>query len=110
LKIWNRLPAAQPTVKVTAKEAGLPGDAVLLEAQLLSPAYRQPAELKLIRKDDAAVLTTDKPVKLQLHVAALPLNWPAGSGHFVPDVADAKWNGDVLSFQLSPGTYRLSRQ
>src|SRR5262249_56749281 len=43
LRAWNRLPKARPTVKVTAKEAGLKFDTGGLQIQLGGPAFPLPA-------------------------------------------------------------------
>ncbi len=52
LQGWNRLPLARPSIRVTAKDAGLPSEADVLQVQLSGPAFRQPAEYEVTWSDD----------------------------------------------------------
>src|SRR5258708_1955276 len=79
VQIWNRLPLAKPTVKVTAKEIGLTGDASVLDVQMLEPAYRVPAEFEVRVASNAVTLKASHPAKIHLSRAALGNDWPKGS-------------------------------
>lgn len=76
LRAWNRLPLAQPKFTVTAKEAGLSGDSPVLEAQLLGPAYREPAEFEVKRKGDLVQVKASRAAKIRVFASALCPDWP----------------------------------
>ncbi len=74
---WNRLPLAKPIVAVKANQIGLPGDATVMEVQLLEPAYREPVEIELTPLASESIqLQISKPVVLKLSIKAIKPNWP----------------------------------
>ena len=76
LQAWNRLPLAQPTVKVTAHDAGMKAEGEVLQVQLLAPAYRQPAEFEVTRAVDKVSLQASAPAKIRLFYRTLYPDWP----------------------------------
>ena len=116
VQIWNRLPLAKPTVKVTAKEIGLTGDAPVLDVQILAPAYRTPAEFELGIAGDAVTLKASHPAKIHLSRTALGDGWTKASspiltlkkstGGTAEKVAVA-YDGLILEWQAERGEYEL---
>jgi hypothetical protein len=113
LLVWDRLPQAKPTVKLPAREAGLKGDADVLEVQLNGPAFREPAVFDLKRADGKVSLTVTRPAKVRLaHLLLLPdaKDRPVlqrRSAGAVEPVRDAVWEKDHVEWQAAPGEYEL---
>jgi hypothetical protein len=117
LQAWNRLPQARPTVKLTAREVGLTGDAEVLSCQLPGPAYRLPAEIEVCWKGETVALKVSKPATVRLDYGVLRPEWATRgrpvlqrrqSGTDVAVVRDGvTWSGTVAEWQAEPGEYEL---
>ena len=117
LQIWNRLPRAKPTIKVTAKEVGLKSDGDVLHVQLSGPAFRLPAEFQVSWTADMISLNVGKPAKIRLDYGVLRPEW-ANEGRPVlqrrqpgGDVDAVRkgvvWSDTVAEWQATPGEYQL---
>jgi hypothetical protein len=118
LRAWNRLPQAKPTVKVTAKEAGLKSDREVLIVQLNGPAFRLPAEFEVSTTADKIALKVTSAAKVRLDYGVLRPEWAGkdrlvlqrrGSGGGAADIVrnDVTWNDNVVEWQATPGEYEL---
>jgi hypothetical protein len=117
LQTWNRLPQAKPTVKVTAREAGLEGDAEVLQVQLNGPAFRLPSEYEVSSTASKVSLTVSRPAKIRLDYGVLRPEWAGkerpvlqrrGTGDAAEVVrTDVVWNGSTVEWQAAPGEYQL---
>jgi hypothetical protein len=116
LQAWNRLPKAKPTVKLTARDAGVPGEGEAFQAQLNGPAFRQPAEFEVTWTADTVSLKVSRPAKVRLAYRVLRPDWPArgkpvlqrrsgGSAEVVG--GDIIWTDDSVEWQAVPGEYTL---
>jgi hypothetical protein len=119
LLVWNRLPKARPTIKVSANHEALdlPATGDVLEVQLEGPAFRQPAEFEVRWTADKISVKTTRPGRIRLAYRLLRSQWPAkdkvvlqrrGPGtsiETVPEVAsgDHTW----IEWQATPGEYDL---
>jgi hypothetical protein len=117
LQAWNRLPLARPTLKVTAKDAGLTSEADVLEVQLSGPAFRQPAEFEVAQTPGRVTVTASKPAKMRLSYRTLCPDWPKGAkpvlrrrnpGSQGESVRGAAWEGGSVQWQADCGTYELT--
>jgi hypothetical protein len=118
LRAWNRLPQARPTVKLTAKEVGLKGDAEVLHVQLHGPAFRLPAEFEVSWTADTIALKVSRPARIRLDYGVLRPEWTAPGrpvlqrrrpGGAAEVVRDGMWSGKVAEWQATPGEYELRR-
>jgi hypothetical protein len=115
VRVYNRVPEGRPSVRVSAKEAGLAGeDAVVAEIQLLAPAYREPATFAFTREGSDLLIALDKPAKLRLHLGALVPDWPPDAKPIVrvegkAETVQVQSEREVVEFQLQRGAFRLSR-
>jgi hypothetical protein len=116
LQAWNRLPRANPTVKVAARDAGLEGTAGVLQVWLSGPAFRQPAEFDVTWAADKVSLKVTRPAKVRLPYRAIRPDWPAKekpvlrrrSGEQVEEVrGEVVWDNDCVEWQATPGEYEL---
>jgi hypothetical protein len=116
LQAWNRLPQAQPTVKLAAQDVGLQGKAEVLQVQLSGPALRQPAEFEVTWTADKVSLKVSKPAKVRLSYRVLRPEWrpddklvlqrrrPGGAEVLRSEVA---WEDNSVAWQAAPGEYDL---
>ena len=116
LQAWNRLPRAEPTIKLAARDVGLPSDADVLQVQLNEPAFRQAAEFDVTWKANKISLQVSKAAKIRLFYRKLQRDWPGqdksvlerrrpqGGTEAVPDVI---WENDSVEWQALPGQYEL---
>lgn len=119
LQAWNRLPLAQPTIKVAAKDAGLKPGGEVLEVQLLAPAYRQPAEFEVTLSGDKVMLKASKPAKIRVFYRVLRPDWLDGAKYAVLQrQADGRvqalsegvvWTSGCVQWQTAPGEYELKK-
>jgi hypothetical protein len=118
LQAWNRLPKEKPTVKLAARDVGLPAKAEVLHAQLNGPAYRQPAEVEVSWAADRVSVKVSKPVKLRLFYRMLRPEWPGdrrpalqrrGPGGLSDVKRGVVWESDSVEWQAAPGEYELRR-
>jgi hypothetical protein len=119
LQVWNRLPQAKPSVKVTAKDAGLKADAEVLQVQLSEPAYRQPAEVEVTWTADKVSLKVTRPGKIRLSYREIRPDWPKDdkpvlqrrlTGRPAEVVTkDVVWEKDYVEWQAAPGEYELRK-
>lgn len=117
LQIWNRLPQARPTVKLTSKEVGLKPDAEVLHVQPSGPAFRLPAEVEVSWSADAILLKTTKPAKIRLDFGVLRPDWAGkekltlqrrrSAQEFEMVREGVAWDGSTVEWQGEPGDYRL---
>jgi hypothetical protein len=117
LQAWNRKPQAKPTVKVTAKEAGLKAEGEVLLVQLNGPAFRLPSEFKVSWTADKASLIVSGPAKIRLDYGVLFPEWTGkerpllqrrSSGGAAEAVRnDVVWNSNAVEWQATPGEYQL---
>jgi hypothetical protein len=117
LQTWNRLPQAKPTVKLTAKEAGLKSDAEVLHVQLNGPAFRLPAEFEVSWTLDTIALRVSRPAKIRLDYGVLRPEWIAQGNPVLqrrrPGAAaevvrnDVVRSGNVVEWEATPGEYEL---
>jgi hypothetical protein len=115
LSAWNRLPQARPTIKVTAREAGLPTDADLCHLQLTEPAYRQPQGVTVSWNADVVTVIVARPAKIRLGYRLLKpdgkerpvLTRRRADGSGVPLRAGVVWQDDWIEWQAEPGHYEL---
>jgi hypothetical protein len=117
LQTWNRLPHARPTVKVTAKEIGLKGDADAIRVQQDGAAYRLPAEFTLSLPADKVVLHVSKTAKIRLDYGMLRPEWvgkerpvlrrrlAGGAAENVRE--DVVWSSNTAEWQATSGEYEL---
>jgi len=117
VRAWNRIPSTQPTIKVTAKEAGLKSEGDVLQVQLSGPAFRKPAEFEVTRQGEKLSLKATTPAKVRLFYRAMCPDWSAeakpvlrrhnldGSTEVVRD--GIAWEKAVVEWQVSPGEYDL---
>jgi hypothetical protein len=113
LRAWNRLPKANPTFKIAAKDVGLKGDSEVMQLQLQAAAYRLPAEFQAAWTADKVTLKVGKPGKVRLYYRALKLDWPEKEKPSLrriggdAKVADAVWKDDYVEWVASPAEYEL---
>jgi hypothetical protein len=119
LHVWNRLPRSMATVKVAAREVGLPTDSDVLRVRLDGPAYRLPAVFDISRTDDRIVLRVSYPGKVRLDCGALRPEWgndvklvlqrrrPEKGAEAVRD--GVVIDGAAVEWQAAPGEYELAR-
>jgi hypothetical protein len=117
LQAWNRLPQAKPTIKLTAQDAGLKGDAEVLQVQLREPAFRQPAEFEVTWTADKVSVKVSRPAKIRLAYRVLRPDWPASDkpvlqrrrpGEAVDVVrSEVTWEDGHVEWQAVPGEYNL---
>jgi hypothetical protein len=118
LRAWNRLPLSKPTVKVSAKEAGLKSDGDLLEVQLDGPAFRTPVEIRMTWTDDKILLNVSAATQIRVdpHVLfpASPLaeRWVVvqrdSGGALGPTEGVVLENGSAR-WRATPGDYEIKR-
>jgi hypothetical protein len=118
LQAWNRKPQAKPTVKVTAKDAGLESEGDVLLVQLNGPAFRLPSEVEVSWSASKVSLLVSRPARIRLDYGVLCPQW-AGKDRPVlqrrssggPDIVrnDVVWNGNAVEWQATPGEYQLLR-
>ena len=77
LQAWNRLPHANPTVKVAAQDVGLQAKADVLQVQLTEPAFREPAEFEVTWAADKVSVKVTRPARIRLSYRVLRPDWPA---------------------------------
>jgi hypothetical protein len=118
LQAWNRLPEAKPTVKVTAKKAGLKSDAEVLQVQLSGPAFREPAEVEVSWTDKQVALKVSKPAKIRLFYRLIHAEWTAkeqlrlqrrSGGRAEVVQKDVVWEDGYVVWQAVPGAYEVGR-
>jgi hypothetical protein len=116
LQAWNRLPRSKPTVKVSAEQAGLKGEASILEATLTTPAFREAAEFDVTWTAERIVVTVTRPATVRLAFATLRPDWPADKvvlqrrrpGAAPEEVRDGvNWGKDAVEWPALPGDYVL---
>jgi hypothetical protein len=117
LQAWNRLPRANPTVKVAAGDVGLPGKADVLQVRLSGPAFRQPAEFEVTWAADTVALKVTHPARVRLSYRVLRPDWPArerpGLRRRLPGrpaeavPGEVVWEDDSVAWQAVPGEYEL---
>jgi hypothetical protein len=116
LLAWKRLPQAKPTVKVTAQEMGLQGDAEVLRVELTTPAFRQPEVVEVAWTADKVVLKVSKPARLRLSYRALHPDWPAPGKLVLERRTESKAEAigtnvvrenDYIEWLAEPGEYAL---
>jgi hypothetical protein len=116
LQAWNRLPQANPTIKVAAHDAGLQGKGDVLQVQLSGPAFRQPAEFELTWTADKVSLQVTRPAKIRLSYRAIRPDWSAEDKPRLqrrrpgaPEVlrSDVLWKDNDVEWQATPGVYDL---
>jgi hypothetical protein len=111
LSAWNRLPKARPTFKVAAKDAGLKGDADVLQVQLQTAAYRLPAEFHAAWIADKVTLKVGKPAKVRLYYRVLRPEWDKKAKPTLrragEQMADVVWKDDYVEWQALPGEYEM---
>jgi hypothetical protein len=118
LEAWNRLPQGRPTLKVTAKEAGLKSEADVLEVQLNGPAFRQATQVDVTWTGDGVSLKVSRPVKIRLAYRGIHPNWPAkdkltfqrrgadGAAAVVVG-GDVHWEANHVEWLATSGEYEL---
>jgi hypothetical protein len=117
LQAWNRKPLAKPTVKVAAQDAGLKGDAEVMQAQLDGAAFRLPAEIAVTWKEDSISLKVSQAAKVRLAYRLVRPDWPAkeklllqrrGPGDKTETLRDGVvWENDTVEWHAEPGEYEL---
>lgn len=80
--MWNRSERRTPVFSIKAMDIGAHGDAEVLRAQLMAPAYREPATLEFTQNANHALVTVTKEAKITLKTRSLSSGTPTG----------AKWN------------------
>jgi hypothetical protein len=114
LRTWNRLPQAKPTVKLTAQEVGLKGDANVLQVELNGAALRLPAEYEVSWTAETITIKVSKPAGIRLDYGTVRPDW-AGKGKpvlrrlFRGGAAEVEVvrNGSTVEWQATPGEYEL---
>jgi hypothetical protein len=112
IQTWNRKPLAKPTFQVTARDAGLKGDADVLHVQMSGPAFRLPAEFEVSGTADALSVKVSRPAKVRLYYPVLRPGWAAGEKPVLRrggDVVrrDVVWEDGSVEWQATPGEYEL---
>jgi hypothetical protein len=116
LQTWNRLPQAKPTIKVAAREIGLPAQEEVLQVQLSGPAFRQPAEFEVTWTRTGVSLKVSKPAKVRLAYRVLCPDWPGKDTPVLrrrpgdlPEVVrnEVTWENNIVEWQAMPGEYDL---
>jgi hypothetical protein len=116
LRAWNRLPLARPSIRVAAKDLGLPSEADVLEVQLSGPAFRQPAEFEVSWSDDKVTLKVAEPATLRLFCRTLRPDWPPetrpvlqrrNAGGETTTLRDAEWDTSSVEWRADRGVYEL---
>jgi hypothetical protein len=119
LEAWKRRPQARPTIKVAAREAGLPGPGEVLQVQLDAPAFRLPAEVEVAWTSANVAVKVNRSAKIRLAYRLLHPDWPAKDrlvlqrlrpGDSPQSVgSDIVWENDYVEWHASPGEYILLR-
>ncbi len=116
-KAWNRMPKAQPTLKVAPSEVGLAGAEDVLQVQLLGPAFREPTEVDVRRIGGTLRLKVNRPVKLQVNLhallsdrpqdARLSLQMKRSDGSWQPVSDGVTWESGRVAFPAVAGEFEL---
>jgi glyoxylase-like metal-dependent hydrolase (beta-lactamase superfamily II) len=117
LLAWNRRPLAAPTIRVSARDVGLPSDAHVLQVRLNGPAFRQPAEFEVTAPAGTLALKVSQPATIRLAYGVLCPEWPAknrpqlerqvAGGRTEPVQNDVVWEQDRVEWPAVPGVYVL---
>jgi hypothetical protein len=117
LRIWSRLPNAQPVVTVRADEIGLSSRDDVLEARPGGPAFREPLMIEVKPAERSLALTVSKPVKLRLYHRKLLPGFPEiakyvllhrQSGGDSRELAEGViWMASYVEWAAEPGAYEL---
>jgi glyoxylase-like metal-dependent hydrolase (beta-lactamase superfamily II) len=117
LLVWNRLPRAEPTIKVTARDIGLPTETDVLQVRLKGPAFREAAAFEVSETSSRLSLKVSKPATIRLTYGVLRPEWPAAGrprlvrqtagGQTEPVQGDIVWEEDRVEWQAAPGEYAL---
>jgi hypothetical protein len=117
LQAWNRKPLAKPTVKVSARDAGLKPEGDVLVVQMNGPAYRLRAEFQVSWTGNKVSILVNRPAKVRLDYGMVRPEWVGkvrpvlqrrGSGDAADIVRDGVvWNGTTVEWDAMPGEYQL---
>jgi hypothetical protein len=116
LRAWNRLPKSKPTFKTLAKDAGLKGDAEVMQIQMHAAAFRLPAEFQASWNADKVTVKVGQPAKVRLHYGVIRPEWDAkvkvtlrriAGGDAA--VADVVFKDGYAEWQATAGEYEIMR-
>jgi glyoxylase-like metal-dependent hydrolase (beta-lactamase superfamily II) len=117
LLAWNRRPRAEPTLKVTSADVGLPSNAEVLQVRLKGPSFREPAAFEVTGTAERLSLKVSKPATIRLAYRVLRPEWPAEGrpllqrqipgGRTEPVADNVVWELDRVEWQAAPGVYAL---
>jgi hypothetical protein len=116
VRLRNSSPWKQPTLALTARDLGLSGQGKeALWLQMLEPAYRRLAELKVSKEGEAVRVRITHRMKLRLDYALLRPQWNDSSrlalvlrGNGTEKAAEGpKWTGTSVEWEAQAGEYLL---